>query len=115
MPAAEITKKIWELKEEAKWAPNVEKQMEAIMKLVTFGPAAFSPLEEILSISARNEVRLCCIDAMKSISQNTMTANTDRKSESQTAADNNNKKNEKEENVIKFKEEEPSGRKESKL
>lgn len=111
MSAAETTKKIWELKEEAKWAPNVEKQMEAIRKLGAFGPEAVTPLEEILSISARNEVRLCCIDAMKSISQNTMTADTDRKSDSQTAADN--KKNEKE-NVIKSKEEEPSGKKESK-
>lgn len=58
---------LWNLKEEAKWARTAQTQMQAIQQIGTFGELARPVLEEILTVSASEEIKAKCIEAMKAI------------------------------------------------
>jgi hypothetical protein len=59
--------KLWNLKEEAKWAHTTQSQMQAIQELATFGELAKPFLEEILAVSVSEEIKARCIETMKAI------------------------------------------------
>ena len=75
---------VYELKETAKWSHNAEEKKAAIKELSTRGPSAIPQLEEILSITAYEEIRLACAEAIRAIGE-TRTIDT---SESIAAASN---------------------------
>jgi len=56
-----------QLKEDAKWASSVEGQIRAVRKLGTFGEAALPSLEEVLQVSVREDIKQCCIEAIKKL------------------------------------------------
>lgn len=58
---------IWELKEAAKWSSNQQERKDAIMKLSARGAEALPSLDEILNVTAYDDVRTACIEAMKSL------------------------------------------------
>jgi hypothetical protein len=64
----DISGKIWDLKEEAKWARDRDSQMKAIEELSTFGAMAIPSLEEIQAFNTREEIKQYCIDSIKGIS-----------------------------------------------
>jgi hypothetical protein len=59
---------MWELKEAAKWSNNGQEKKEAIAKLSARGPEALSSLQEILDVTAYDDVKAACVEAIKSIS-----------------------------------------------
>lgn len=60
-------KKIWQLKETAKWSDNNEAKKTAISELSNRGETALSSLEEILNVSMHEDIKKICIDAIKAI------------------------------------------------
>lgn len=58
---------LFELKEKAKWSHDPEEKKAAIKELTTQGPKALPQLEEILSITAYEEIRKACAEAISSI------------------------------------------------
>jgi hypothetical protein len=58
---------MWELKEAAKWSSNGQEKKEAITKLSARGPEALSSLQEILDVTAYEDVKAACVEAIKSI------------------------------------------------
>ena len=58
---------IWDLKESAKWAGDEQKRREAVNELATYGESALPTLEEIMSVTAYDEIKTACIDAINSI------------------------------------------------
>ena len=101
--SSDVSGKIWALKEEAKWARDTDSQMKAIRELGELGAIAIPSLEEIQMINAREEIKQCCIDSIKRISdkssEKTMTMHETDVSESNS---NNNKKNQQEEKTEKI-------------
>lgn len=67
MGVESATPKLWNLKEEAKWASTAQSQMQAIQELGTFGDLAKPLLEEILAVSVSEEIKARCIETMKTI------------------------------------------------
>lgn len=61
---------IFELKEKAKWSADPREKKAAIKELSTHGQAAIPQLEEILSITAYEEIRTHCAEAIKGILAN---------------------------------------------
>lgn len=59
-------KRLWDLKEDAKWGKDMDTQKKAIQDLSS-GTPAISYLEEILSVLPPGEVRRCCQEAINSI------------------------------------------------
>jgi len=59
-------KSLWELKEAAKWSSNPQEMKDAISKLSARGAEALPSLEEILSVTAYDDIKSACIDAIKS-------------------------------------------------
>ena len=59
-------KSLWELKETAKWSSNPQEKKEAISKLSARGAEALPLLEEILNVTAYDDIKAACIDAIKS-------------------------------------------------
>ncbi len=60
-------KKIWQLKEAAKWADDIEAKKTAISELSNRGETAISSLEEILNVTMHEDIKKICIDAIKAI------------------------------------------------
>jgi len=61
-------KKIFfELKERAKWSHDSVEKKNAISELSTHGDGALPALEEILSVTAYDEIRAACMEAIKAI------------------------------------------------
>lgn len=58
---------IWKLKEAAKWSNDGKEKKEAITKLSARGPEALSSFQEILDVTAYEEVKAACVEAIKSI------------------------------------------------
>lgn len=58
---------LFELKEKAKWSRDPEEKKAAIKELTTQGPNALPQLEEILNITAYEEIRKACAEAISSI------------------------------------------------
>ena len=61
---------IFELKEKAKWSADPREKKAAIKELSTHGQAAIPQLEEILTITAYEEIRTDCAEAIKAILAN---------------------------------------------
>jgi hypothetical protein len=59
--------KIFELKERAKWSKDSAEKKTAIRELSTHGDKAIPALDEILSVTAYDEIRAACMEAIKAI------------------------------------------------
>lgn len=57
---------MWDLKEAAKWSRTPEEKKQAIKKLSTHGKDAVQSLEEIMNITAYDDIRTACMEAIKS-------------------------------------------------
>lgn len=62
--------RLHELKEDAKWASSVDGQIRAVRELGALGEAALPSLEEVLQVSVRDEIKQCCIEAIRSLARN---------------------------------------------
>jgi hypothetical protein len=60
-------KKIWQLKETAKWSDDTEAKKTAINELSNRGETALSSLEEILNVTMHEDIKKICIDTIKAI------------------------------------------------
>jgi hypothetical protein len=58
---------LFELKEKAKWSSDPEEKKAAIKELSTHGENAISELQEIMSITAYEDIRNACAVAIKSM------------------------------------------------
>jgi hypothetical protein len=65
--ALQLSESIWELKETAKWARNPIEKKVAIKTLATRGDEALPSLEEILAVTAYDEIKTICEEAIKSV------------------------------------------------
>ena len=61
------TKIFFELKERAKWSHDSVEKKTAIRELSTHGDGALPALEEIMSVTAYDEIRAACMEAIKAI------------------------------------------------
>jgi hypothetical protein len=64
-------KPLYELKERAKWSRDWEEKKMAIKELVVLGEKALPTLEEIFNVTAYEDVKAICLDAIKSIREGT--------------------------------------------
>ena len=86
---------LFELKEKAKWSTDPEEKKAAIKELSTRGENAISQLQEIMNITAYEDIRNACAEAIKSIqarktvevNETSSTANIDRSGSNSAAAD----------------------------
>ena len=60
---------LFELKEKAKWSSDSEEKKAAIKELSTRGENAISELQEIMSITAYEDIKNACAEAIKSMRQ----------------------------------------------
>jgi len=60
---------LFELKEKAKWSSDPEEKKAAIKELSTHGENAISELQEIMSITAYDDIKNACAEAIKSMRQ----------------------------------------------
>ena len=58
---------LFELKEKAKWSSDPEEKKAAIKELSTHGDNAISALQEIMSITAYEDIKSACAEAIKSM------------------------------------------------
>jgi hypothetical protein len=58
---------LFELKEKAKWSSDPEEKKAAIKELSTHGENAISELQEIASITAYEDIKNACAEAIKSM------------------------------------------------
>jgi hypothetical protein len=58
---------LFELKEKAKWSRDPEEKKTAIKELSTHGENAISELQEIMNITAYEDIKNACAEAIKSI------------------------------------------------
>ena len=57
----------WQLKESAKWSLEVDERRRAIRELVSgYGRDAIQAIEEVKDVSAYDEIKRACIEAIKS-------------------------------------------------
>lgn len=61
---------LFELKEKAKWSRDQEEKKNAIKELSIHGQEAIPQLEEILNITAYDDIRIACAEAIKVIRAN---------------------------------------------
>jgi len=57
---------LFELMQKAKWSHNLEEQKSAIRELSKYGEEAITQLQEILSVTAYDDIKAACTDAIKS-------------------------------------------------
>lgn len=67
MAQQQLSESIWELKETAKWARNPGEKKAAIKTLSARGEEALPSLEEILAITAYDDIRSICEEAIRSV------------------------------------------------
>ena len=58
---------LFDLKEKAKWSSDPEEKKAAIKELSTRGEDAISELQEIMSITAYEDIKNACAEAIKSM------------------------------------------------
>jgi hypothetical protein len=95
---------LFELKEKAKWSSDPEEKKAAIKELSTHGENAISELQEIMSITAYEDIKKACAEAIKSMRarnnvevNETYTTNSSKSAEDVTTKDQKKEKFEKEE------------------
>jgi hypothetical protein len=59
--------RLFELKEKAKWSRDPEEKKTAIKELSTHGENALFELQEIMNITAYEDIKNACAEAIKSI------------------------------------------------
>lgn len=59
--------RLHQLKEDAKWASSVEGQIRAVRELGSLGKDALPVLEEVLQVSVRDEIKQCCVEAIRKL------------------------------------------------
>jgi hypothetical protein len=57
---------MWDLKETAKWASSPEEKKAAIRSLSAQGAAAVPSLEEIMGVTAYDDIKAACAEAIRS-------------------------------------------------
>ena len=58
----------WQLKESAKWSLEVDERRRAIRDLASgYGRDAIQAIEEVKDVSAYDEIKRACIEAIKSV------------------------------------------------
>ena len=62
-----VTRIFFELKEMAKWSRDPEEKKTAIKELSAHGEKALTQLEEILNVTAFEDIKTACIEAIKAI------------------------------------------------
>jgi hypothetical protein len=67
------------LKQDAKWASSVENQIKAVRELGTMGEVALPSLEEVMQISVRDEIKQCCVEAIRELGRNNKTEDAQQK------------------------------------
>ncbi|HEU4822136.1 MAG TPA: hypothetical protein VFS97_01810 [Nitrososphaeraceae archaeon] len=72
---------LFDLKEKAKWSSDSEEKKTAIKELSTHGENAIFELQEIMNITAYDDIKSLCAEAIKSI-QGSRKAEVDEKSSS---------------------------------
>ena len=65
---ARVDDTFYELKESAKWSLDVDERKKAIRLLASYGPGAIQSIREIKDVTAYNEVKKACIEAIKTAS-----------------------------------------------
>lgn len=79
--------KIFELKERAKWAKDPAEKKTAIRELSAQGDRAIPALDEIRSVTAYDEIKAACMEAIKAIEgKGAGTAAQDQKKEGKSGA-----------------------------
>lgn len=68
------TRVFWELKDKAKWSHNSEEKKTAITELSSLGEGAIPSLEEIMNVTAFQEIKAACIEAIKAAKGNSKVA-----------------------------------------
>jgi hypothetical protein len=63
----QLPESLWELKETAKWARNSGEKKAAINALSARGEKTLSSLEEMLAVTAYDDVRSVCAEAIRSV------------------------------------------------
>jgi hypothetical protein len=58
---------LFELKEKAKWARDLEERKAAVKQLLSHGQDAIPSLEEILNVTAYEDIRLACAGAIRAL------------------------------------------------
>ncbi len=80
-------KTFYELKIAAKWSDSAEEKKTAIRELSSRGEEAIPSLEEILSVTAYEDIKAACIEAIKAAKNGAAdTADVKKKESSKTAA-----------------------------
>jgi hypothetical protein len=64
---ADIELNLFELKEKAKWSRDTQERKLAISGMLSHGANALASLEEIFNVSAYEDIRAACLDAIRSI------------------------------------------------
>jgi hypothetical protein len=76
---------LWELKEAAKWSSNTKEMKEAVGKLSARGAEALPSLQEIMSVTAYDDIKAACIDAIKSVNKEGRPASNEGKGQARLA------------------------------
>ncbi len=63
------TKTLYELKETAKWSRDPQEMKAAIRELSSYGEEALEALQEILNVTAYEDVKVACSDVIKAIQE----------------------------------------------
>lgn len=80
--------KIFELKEKAKWSRDSTEKKTAIRELSAQGDGALQALSEIMTVTAYEDVKAACMEAIKAIEgKGSGTAAQDQKKEGQDGAE----------------------------
>lgn len=59
------TNSFFELKEKAKWSNSIQERKAAVSELSAFGEKTVPLLEEIMNVTAYEEIRAACMEAIK--------------------------------------------------
>ncbi|GEM_PF-1921712 len=77
----------WQLKESAKWSLEVDERRRAIKELASgYGRDAIQAIEEVKDVSAYDEIKRACIEAIKSVKKAHSPATHRKKKKSRKAA-----------------------------
>jgi vacuolar-type H+-ATPase subunit I/STV1 len=89
---------LFELKEKAKWSSDSEERKTAIKELSTHGENAILELQEIMNITAYEDIKNACAEAIKSIqARSKVEVNETSTNDSNSAADVTTTKDQKKE------------------
>ncbi len=66
---SDVRMTLFELKEKAKWSTDPEEKKAAIKELSTYRESAIPELQELMSITAYEDIRNACAEVIKSLRQ----------------------------------------------